>query len=70
MTQTPIMENDLRMSADRARQAIEAGKGVLVCAYDEEKCQRFMFEGALTAKQLEERRATLPEDASILFYCA
>lgn len=64
------METDLRMSAERARQAIEAGKGVLVCAYDEEKCQRFMFEGAITAKALEEKRKTLPDETSILFYCA
>lgn len=64
------MENDLRIPADRARQAIDAGTGILVCAYDEEKCRRFMFEGAITNEQLEEKLPTLAKDTDVLFYCA
>jgi hypothetical protein len=65
------MENELRIPVDRARRQIESGRALLVCAYDdEEKCRRFMFEGALSLKQLEERLASLPEGAEIDFYCA
>jgi hypothetical protein len=65
------MENELRIPADRARRQIESGRALLVCAYDdEEKCRRFMFEGALTLKQLEERLESLPEGVDIIFYCA
>jgi len=65
------MESELRIPADQARRKIEAGRAILVCAYDdEEKCRKFMFEGALTLKQFEERLDSLPEDVDILFYCA
>ena len=65
------MENDLRIPADRARQELGSGRALLVCAYDdEERRRRFMFEGALTLKQLEQRLGSLPGDVDILFYCA
>jgi hypothetical protein len=65
------MENDLRMVADRARQKLESGQALLVCAYDDEKrCRTMMFEGALTLKGLEDRLGSLPAETGILFYCA
>ena len=65
------MENELRIPADLARRHFESGRALLVCAYDdEEKARKFMFEGALTLKQLEERLESLPENLDILFYCA
>ena len=64
------MKSDIRVPADRARREIESEGALLVCAYDEEKCQRFMFEGALTLKQLEERLPALPKSTDILLYCA
>ena len=65
------MEYELRIPAYLARRHLESGRAVLVCAYDDEdKCRRFMFEGALSLKQFEERLDSLPEDVDILFYCA
>jgi hypothetical protein len=65
------MESELRIPADQARRQLESGRALLVCAYDdEEKCRRFMFEGVLTLKQLEEKLELLPEGVNILFYCA
>ncbi len=65
------MESELRIPADRARREMEAGRALLVCAYeDEEKCRRLMFEGALTLSQLEERLASHPDGVDVLFYCA
>ena len=65
------MQSELRIPADQARRKIQAGRALLVCAYDdEEKCRKFMFEGALTLKQFKERLASLPENVDIVFYCA
>ncbi len=65
------MESELRIPADRAQREVESGRGYLVCAYDDEaKCRKYMLEGALTLKQLEERRGSIPEGSEILFYCA
>ena len=59
-----------RVEVERAREAVEAGRALLVCAYDDAKCARIRLDGAITVRELEQRAASLPKDQEIIFYCA
>jgi hypothetical protein len=59
-----------RVSVEDARQAVEAGRALLVCAYDDAKCASMRLEGSMTVRELEQRAASLPKDQEIIFYCA
>jgi len=60
-----------RISADEARRDLEAGRALLVCAYDDDaKCDRMRLDGALSLSELRAREATLPRTTELLFYCA
>jgi rhodanese-related sulfurtransferase len=59
-----------RVSVDTAREDVEAGRALLVCAYDDAKCARIRLDGAITVRELEQRAASLPKDQEIIFYCA
>ena len=50
---------------------IEAGKALLVCAYEnEEKFKAVHLEGALSLNEFKSRVGTLSKDQEIIFYCA
>jgi rhodanese-related sulfurtransferase len=59
-----------RVEVERAREAVEAGRALLVCAYDDAKCARMRLGGSITVRELEQRAASLPKDQEIIFYCA
>ena len=59
-----------RVSVDRAREDVEAGRALLVCAYDDAKCARIRLDGSITVRELEERASSLPKDQESIFYCA
>ena len=59
-----------RVSVDRAREDVEAGRALLGCAYDDAKCARIRLDGSITVRELEQRAASLPKDQEIIFYCA
>jgi rhodanese-related sulfurtransferase len=59
-----------RVSVEEARAAVEAGRALLVCAYDDAKCARMRLDGSITLRELEQRAASLPKDQEIIFYCA
>ena len=59
-----------RVEVERAREAVEAGRALLVCAYDDAKCARIRLDGSITVRELEQRAASLPKDQEIIFYCA
>ena len=59
-----------RVSVERAREGVEAGRALLVCAYDDAKCARIRLDGSITVRELEQRAASLPKDQESIFYCA
>jgi rhodanese-related sulfurtransferase len=59
-----------RVEVEKAREAVEAGRALLVCAYDDAKCARMRLGGSITVRELEQRAASLPKDQEIIFYCA
>ena len=64
-------ENVERVGVDEARRDVEAGRALLVCAYDdEEKCAKARLENAITLKDLQRRVESVPRNQSIIFYCA
>jgi hypothetical protein len=59
-----------RVGVGEARREVEAGRALLVCAYDDERCARMPLQGAITRRALEQRAPSLLRDHVIIFYCA
>jgi hypothetical protein len=60
-----------RISAEEARQRVQSGGALLVCAYDDEaKCGSMRLEAAIMMSELRERLPSLPKDQEIILYCA
>jgi hypothetical protein len=59
-----------RVSVEEARREVQAGRALLVCAYDDAKCARVPLQGATTLSELSRRAASLPRDQQLIFYCA
>ncbi len=63
------MANAERIDADRARQRVQSGEALLVCAYDdEEKCRDLEVEAAVTLAEVRSRG--VEADREIVFFCA
>lgn len=63
------MANAERIDAERARERVQSGDALLVCAYDdEEKCRKFGLDHALTLGDFQAR--DVPRDREIVFFCA
>jgi hypothetical protein len=60
-----------RIEPTEARQRVQSGRALLVCAYDDEaKCATMKLEGALSLGALEAKAPSLPKSQEIIFYCA
>jgi hypothetical protein len=59
-----------RISVEKARRDMATGRAILVCAYDDERCQQVALEGSIPLSALGARAATLPKDQPIIFCCA
>lgn len=60
-----------RIDLHSARESVESGEALLVCAYDdEEKCRSLRIEGALTLQEFEDRRVDIDHRQRIILYCA
>ena len=59
-----------RVSAEEARSKAQAGNAILVCAYNDQKCEGKMLEGALTRREFEQKLPSLSEKQEIIIYCA
>jgi hypothetical protein len=59
-----------RISAQEARQKVQSGQALLVCAYDDEaKCGPIRLEGAITMSELRPMLPSLPREQEIILYC-
>jgi len=60
-----------RVSVEQARREVEAGRALLVCAYeDESKCRSMALEGSIALTDLKRRIHSLPKSQELIFYCA
>jgi hypothetical protein len=59
-----------RVSVEAAREAVETGRALLVCAYDDARCARVRLGGSITVRALEQRLTSLPKAQELIFYCA
>ncbi len=65
------MTKPMHVSAVEAHERVTSGRALLVCAYrDEEDCRKVQLEGSISLVQLESKRAGLPKDQELIFYCA
>jgi hypothetical protein len=65
------MPDSLRVGVEETRRAVQSGRALLVCSYDDEqKCKSMQLEGAIALPALRSRLASLPKDQEIIFYCA
>jgi len=59
-----------RIHPQETRERVQAGKALLVCAYEsEEMCGKMLLEGATTLGGLNERLSGIGKDQEIIFYC-
>jgi hypothetical protein len=58
-----------RVSAEEARCKSQAETAILVCSYNDRKCEGKLVEGALTRREFEQRMPSLPKDQEIIIYC-
>jgi hypothetical protein len=60
-----------RISVQEARQEVNSGRALLVCAYEqEEKCNQVALEGSLSLSQFQQRLPSMPKDQELIFFCA
>ena len=60
-----------KISPQEARQEVQSGKALLVCAYeDEERYKKVRLEGAIYLKEFRNKEQDLSKDQEIIFYCA
>jgi hypothetical protein len=63
------MTHDIpRIDATRARARCQAGRALLVCAYDEQKGRGMRLEGAVTLDQFLRLKPTLNRHNDMIFY--
>ena len=59
------------MKVEQARREVEAGRALLVCAYDDEsKCRELRLENAIALHDLQRRVESVPRNQMLIFYCA
>ncbi len=60
-----------RITPEEARQKVQHGDALLVCAYDDqERCRNLHLEGAMDMQELQEKLPELDKEQEIIFYCA
>ena len=59
-----------RISVEQARADVLSGKALLVCSYDDRRCEELLIKGAILKSELEAKLPSLSKDQEIIFYCA
>jgi hypothetical protein len=59
-----------RVDPESARREVEAGRALLVCAYDDrQRCRSMQLAGAIDMDDLQALLPTLAKDRAIILYC-
>jgi hypothetical protein len=60
-----------RISVEEARQEVQSGRALLVCAYEqEEKCNQVALEGSLSLTRFQHQVPSLDREQELIFFCA
>lgn len=59
-----------RISVEQARVDVLSGKALLVCSYDDRKCEKLLIKGAISKSELEVKIFSFSKNQEIIFYCA
>ena len=59
-----------RIAPEAAKAKLDSGEALMVCSYDDARCEDMLIEGALLKSELQQKQDTLDKDAEIIFYCA
>ena len=66
-----MMIEPKRVSPEEVHQKLQAGKVLLVCAYeDEAKFKKVQLQGAISLNEFKSKLVSLAKDQEIVFYCA
>jgi hypothetical protein len=57
-----------RISVAEAHKMVKAGDALLVCSYDDSRCQKMLLEGAILKSEFESKAPSLPKTKPIIFY--
>ena len=69
--ETNKMTEPVRISIEDARQKVNSGAALLVCAYDDdEKFKNNHLQGAISFGEFKAKLPSLSETQEIIFYCA
>jgi hypothetical protein len=58
-----------RIGPDQTREKVQSGEALLVCSYNDEKCEPLLMEGAMLRSALEAKLPSFPKNQEIIFYC-
>jgi len=65
------MTEPIRISVEEARQKVNSGAALLVCAYDDdEKFKNNHLQGAISLGEFQTRLPSLSQEQEFIFYCA
>lgn len=65
------MEVTPRVSPEEILGRVQSGEALLICAYDDdEKFKTLHLEKALSLRQFQELKPSIPKDKELVFYCA
>lgn len=64
------MAETQRVQVQEARNKVQDGVALFVCAYDsEEMCSGLRLQGSMTLGELNSRLSGIPKEQEIIFYC-
>jgi hypothetical protein len=64
------MTDPIRISVEEARQKVNSGTALLVCAYDDdEKFKNNRLQGAISIGEFRSKIPSLSTEQEIIFYC-
>lgn len=58
-----------RIEPEETRMKVQTGAALLVCSYQDNKCEKMLLEGAMLRTQFEAKLPSIPKDQEIIFYC-
>ena len=65
------MTEPIRIPVEEARQKVNSGAALLVCAYDDdEKFKNNHLQGAISLNDFRAKLSSLSTEQEIIFYCA
>ena len=58
-----------RIGPEQTREKVQSGDALLVCSYNDDKCNPLLLENAILRSEFEAKLPSLAKDQEIIFYC-